>query len=133
MSLLLLDIALSLIVVFVLLSIPGGLLLGFLLLWLYMMLYSYGAHAWRLLGIQLHIYTPLATLKMGQLLRDVFPSGVLNIISGGDEVGVALVQHPLVKKVLWWHRIAAIRTIQTRHIHPIGAHDQSRGIGGLKK
>ncbi|HLG40697.1 MAG TPA: histidine kinase, partial [Chitinophagaceae bacterium] len=32
---------------------------GILLLWVHLMLYSYGAYAWRLLGIQLHIYTAL--------------------------------------------------------------------------
>ena len=32
-------------------------------------------------------YTPLTTLKVGELLRDVFPPGVLNIVSGGDELG----------------------------------------------
>ena len=32
-------------------------------------------------------YTPLCTLKLGELLRDVFPPGVLNILAGGDELG----------------------------------------------
>ena len=33
--------------------------LGILLLWVHMILYSYGSYVWRLLGIQLHVYTPL--------------------------------------------------------------------------
>jgi acyl-CoA reductase-like NAD-dependent aldehyde dehydrogenase len=32
-------------------------------------------------------YTPLATLKIGELLREVLPPGVLNVVSGGDDVG----------------------------------------------
>src|SRR5215213_314825 len=36
-----------------------NILLGILLLWVHMMFYSYGSYAWRLLGIQLHIYTAL--------------------------------------------------------------------------
>jgi acyl-CoA reductase-like NAD-dependent aldehyde dehydrogenase len=44
-------------------------------------------------------YTPLATLRMGELLADAFPAGVLNVVSGGDELGAALVAHPLVRKV----------------------------------
>ena len=32
-------------------------------------------------------YTPLTTLKVGELLRDVLPPGVLNVVSGGDELG----------------------------------------------
>ncbi len=44
-------------------------------------------------------YTPLATLRMGELLADAFPAGVVNIVTGGDELGAALVAHPLVRKV----------------------------------
>jgi len=44
-------------------SVIYNILFGFLLLWVYLMLYSYGAYCWRALGIQLHIYTPLGTFK----------------------------------------------------------------------
>jgi two-component system LytT family sensor kinase len=47
-----------------------NILLGILLLWVYMMLYSYGAHLWRLLGIQLHIYTPFGTFKSLEALLE---------------------------------------------------------------
>src|SRR5258705_10690517 len=40
-------------------SIIYNILLGILLAWVYMMLYSYGSYVWRQLGIQLHIYTAL--------------------------------------------------------------------------
>lgn len=36
-----------------------NILAGIVLVWLYLLLYSFGAYAWRLLGIQLRIYTPL--------------------------------------------------------------------------
>lgn len=36
-----------------------NIVLGILLLWLHLLLYSYGSYIWRLLGIQLHVYTPL--------------------------------------------------------------------------
>src|SRR3546814_18381688 len=32
-------------------------------------------------------YTPLCTLKLGELLRDVLPAGVLTIVSGGNDLG----------------------------------------------
>ncbi len=38
-----------------------NILLGILVLWVHLMLWSYGLYAWRLLGIQLHIYTSLTT------------------------------------------------------------------------
>ena len=36
-----------------------NILLGILLLWVHLMLYSPGSYAWRLLGIRLHVYTAL--------------------------------------------------------------------------
>jgi len=44
-------------------------------------------------------YAPLSTLKFGEILRDVVPPGVLNIVSGGDELGVWITEHPTVKKI----------------------------------
>lgn len=43
--------------------------------------------------------TPLATLKIGELLADVFPPGVLNVISGAAELGAWLTAHPDVDKI----------------------------------
>lgn len=44
-------------------------------------------------------YTPLTTLLLGELLRDVFPAGVLNVVSGGMSFGPELTQHPLTRKI----------------------------------
>src|SRR6202042_1034434 len=44
-------------------------------------------------------FTPLATLKIGELLRDVFPPGVLNIVSGGDDLGAWMTGHPVPRKI----------------------------------
>ena len=44
-------------------------------------------------------YTPLATLQMGALLRDVLPAGVLNVISGSNEIGGAMTVHPGIRKI----------------------------------
>ncbi len=44
-------------------------------------------------------YTPLTTLKVGELLRDVFPPGVMNIVSGSDELGAWMTTHPVPRKV----------------------------------
>ncbi|GAB3163172.1 sensor histidine kinase [Telluribacter humicola] len=38
-------------------------LAGLLLLWVHLMLYSYGLYAWRQIGIWLHIYTPLIDFR----------------------------------------------------------------------
>ena len=44
-------------------------------------------------------FTPLTTLKMGELLRDVFPPGVVNIVSGSDELGAWMTSHPVPRKI----------------------------------
>jgi acyl-CoA reductase-like NAD-dependent aldehyde dehydrogenase len=44
-------------------------------------------------------FTPLATLKTAELLRDVMPPGVLNVVSGGDELGAWMTAHPVPRKV----------------------------------
>ncbi|MGI4829393.1 MAG: aldehyde dehydrogenase family protein [Janthinobacterium lividum] len=44
-------------------------------------------------------YTPLCTLKLGELLRDVLPPGVLNVVSGGNELGSWITAHPDIRKI----------------------------------
>ncbi|MFT3804317.1 MAG: aldehyde dehydrogenase family protein [Burkholderiaceae bacterium] len=44
-------------------------------------------------------FTPLCTLKLGELFRDVFPAGVLNVISGGDQLGPQMTSHPGFAKI----------------------------------
>ena len=44
-------------------------------------------------------YTPLCTLWFGELAQDVLPPGVLNIISGGNELGQWLTEHPQIGKI----------------------------------
>lgn len=44
-------------------------------------------------------FTPLTTLKTAELLRDVFPAGVLNVVSGGDELGAWMTGHPVPRKI----------------------------------
>ena len=43
--------------------------------------------------------TPLTTLRLGELFAGIVPAGVLNILSGGNDAGAALVAHPDVAKV----------------------------------
>lgn len=45
-------------------------------------------------------YTPLSTLKLAEIISQVVPPGVINVVAGpGAEVGEALVSHPSVDKV----------------------------------
>jgi acyl-CoA reductase-like NAD-dependent aldehyde dehydrogenase len=44
-------------------------------------------------------FTPLTTLKVAEILRDVMPPGILNVVSGGDELGAWMTGHPVPRKV----------------------------------
>lgn len=44
-------------------------------------------------------YTPLCTLRFGEIAQGVFPAGVLNIVSGGNELGAQMTEHPDIAKI----------------------------------
>ena len=44
-------------------------------------------------------YTPLCTLKLGELARDIFPRGVINVLAGGDDLGRWMTEHPGIDKI----------------------------------
>ncbi len=43
--------------------------------------------------------TPLATLRLAALVRDLVPAGVLNIVADGNDLGDVLTGHPDVRKI----------------------------------
>lgn len=44
-------------------------------------------------------HTPVATLRLGQLAQDIFPRGVVNVVSGGNELGAWMTEHPGIRKI----------------------------------
>ena len=44
-------------------------------------------------------YTPVATLRLGELAQAVFPRGVVNVVSGGNELGAWMTEHPGIRKI----------------------------------
>jgi acyl-CoA reductase-like NAD-dependent aldehyde dehydrogenase len=56
-------------------------------------------------------YTPLSTLKLGELLRDVVPAGVVNTVSGGNEVGQWVSEHTTVRKISFTGSVATGKRI----------------------
>jgi acyl-CoA reductase-like NAD-dependent aldehyde dehydrogenase len=44
-------------------------------------------------------FTPLTTLKVAEILRGVLPPGVLNVVSGGDQLGAWMTEHPVPRKI----------------------------------
>jgi acyl-CoA reductase-like NAD-dependent aldehyde dehydrogenase len=66
-------------------------------------------------------YTPLATLKMGEILGRVLPSGVLNVISGSDPLGAWMTAHPVPRKVSFTGSVAT-----GKHVAAAAAPDLKR-------
>ncbi|GGB64428.1 aldehyde dehydrogenase family protein [Blastomonas aquatica] len=44
-------------------------------------------------------FTPLATLRIMELVADLVPAGVLNVITGGDDLGPMITAHPDIDKI----------------------------------
>jgi hypothetical protein len=44
-------------------------------------------------------FTPLSALRFGQIAQSVLPPGVLSVVSGGNELGPLLTNHPDIAKI----------------------------------
>jgi acyl-CoA reductase-like NAD-dependent aldehyde dehydrogenase len=46
-------------------------------------------------------YTPLSTIRLVELLNEVLPPGVLNVVAGRDELGQMMTEHPDIQKIVF--------------------------------
>jgi acyl-CoA reductase-like NAD-dependent aldehyde dehydrogenase len=51
-------------------------------------------------------YTPLTTLKVGELIKDIFPAGVVNVLAGGDKLGQWMTEHKDIDKISFTGSVA---------------------------
>jgi acyl-CoA reductase-like NAD-dependent aldehyde dehydrogenase len=51
-------------------------------------------------------YTPATTLKLGEILRGIFPPGVVNVLAGGDELGAWMTEHVGIDKISFTGSVA---------------------------
>ncbi len=58
-------------------------------------------------------YTPLSCLLFGEVSRQVLPPGVLNVISGGNDLGVKMTEHPVPRMVSFTGSVATGKKIAT--------------------
>jgi len=56
-------------------------------------------------------FTPLGTLMVASLWKDIVPPGVVNILAGDDAVGQAMVTHPTTRMVSFTGSVAAGKKI----------------------
>ncbi|MDI2130016.1 aldehyde dehydrogenase family protein [Yinghuangia seranimata] len=66
-------------------------------------------------------YTPLSTLLVAEILRDVLPAGVVNAVSGGDELGRWMTSHPAARKISFTGSVAT-----GKHVAAAAAPDLKR-------
>jgi len=55
--------------------------------------------------------TPLSTLAIGEAIADIVPPGTVNILSGGNDLGVWLTNHPGVDKISFTGSVATGRHV----------------------
>ena len=58
-------------------------------------------------------FTPLSTLRLVQLMNEVLPPGLVNIISGGDELGAELTNHPGIDKIVFTGSVATGKKVMS--------------------
>jgi acyl-CoA reductase-like NAD-dependent aldehyde dehydrogenase len=56
-------------------------------------------------------YTPLSCLRFGEFVRAALPAGVLNVISGSNEVGTWMTEHPIPRMVSFTGSVATGKRI----------------------
>lgn len=57
--------------------------------------------------------TPLSALRMGEVVQDLLPPGVLNVLVGrGAELGQAIVRHPRIRRIAFTGSVPTGRAVQ---------------------
>lgn len=72
---------------------------------------------------------PMTALLLGQIISDVLPPGLVNILTGGGPTGRALVRHPRVKRIAFTGSAATGRAIQA-DAAAVGVKQVSLELGG---
>jgi acyl-CoA reductase-like NAD-dependent aldehyde dehydrogenase len=64
-------------------------------------------------------YAPLSTLLVGRIASQLLPAGVLNVVSGSDELGPLMTRHPLTRKISFTGSIATGKKIAADASHDL--------------
>ncbi|MEU6525021.1 aldehyde dehydrogenase family protein [Streptomyces sp. NPDC046924] len=64
-------------------------------------------------------FTPLSTLLLGRIGAEVLPPGVINVVTGGDELGRAMTSHPTPRKISFTGSIPAGRSVAVNAAHDL--------------
>ncbi len=64
-------------------------------------------------------FTPLSTLRLVELMNTALPPGVINVVTGGVEVGARLTEHPGVDKLVFTGSIATGKKVMESASHSL--------------
>jgi acyl-CoA reductase-like NAD-dependent aldehyde dehydrogenase len=64
-------------------------------------------------------FTPLSTLRLVELMNQVLPAGVVNVVTGGADVGTHLVNHPDVNKLVFTGSVTTGRKVMEGAAHTL--------------
>ncbi len=64
-------------------------------------------------------FTPLATLRLVELMNETLPPGVINVVTGGAEVGGWLTDHPGVDKLVFTGSITTGKKVMENASHSL--------------
>ncbi|HVM96710.1 MAG TPA: aldehyde dehydrogenase family protein [Candidatus Acidoferrales bacterium] len=56
-------------------------------------------------------YTPITALMVAEILRDIVPAGVLNVLTGGNDLGALMSGHPIPRKISFTGSVATGKKI----------------------
>ncbi|MGH3635636.1 MAG: aldehyde dehydrogenase family protein [Mycobacterium sp.] len=73
---------------------------------------------------------PLSTFALGELFAEAMPKGVVNLVSGGAEIGDALVTHPEIKRLTFIGSVPTGLRIQERAAQSGVVKNVSLELGG---
>lgn len=59
-------------------------------------------------------YTPLSTLELSKGFAEIFPPGVINVVTGGADVGAGMVAHPDVSMIAFTGSVETGKAVMTR-------------------
>jgi acyl-CoA reductase-like NAD-dependent aldehyde dehydrogenase len=58
-------------------------------------------------------FTPLSTLRLVELMNQILPPGVINVVTGGPDVGTHLATHPGIDKIVFTGSIATGKKVMS--------------------
>jgi acyl-CoA reductase-like NAD-dependent aldehyde dehydrogenase len=67
---------------------------------------AHGLYAGNTMVLKPSPYTPLATLLLGEVARETLPQGVLNTVSGGNDLGAWITEHPGIDRISFTGSVA---------------------------